>query len=300
MHDDDRAPHLPRPAPTPRETLSGHRLCMQCLHPLAGTTIERDAATGLLYCRCVECGTAAALFEYPSAAPWLRRFKSVAAASFAVLAILVVAASAGIGGLAASVGSEFGGEATADAIVTAYRESGFRALDTTTDGSFDSGIYANADRAWLETDAGRAAVRASRFSARALLQVAGVCLIAAAIVSPFAILAGMVALRRGPLVRAALGALLPTIGGAIALASIVTMTALLPARTSFSWRTFAEAENGPHFAVLIIAWLALFSGTLATIAPAAAAALFRFILPPSDRRLVAWIWEWRGRPVPRD
>ncbi|MFM1823011.1 MAG: hypothetical protein RI967_1277 [Planctomycetota bacterium] len=299
MPDDDRDPDLPRSAPPPRETLSGDRLCMQCLHPLAGSAVERDASTGLLYCRCVECGTAAALFEYPSAAPWLRRFKSVAAASFAVLAILVVAASAGVGGIFTSIASEFGAEASAHAIAAAYRDAGFSTQDATLN-YFDNGIYANADRAWLETDAGRAAVRASRFSASALLQVAGLCLIAAAIVSPFAILAGMVALRRGPLARAALGALLPTIGGAIALASIVTMTALLPARTNFSWRIFAEAENGPHFAVLVIAWIALVSGTLAAIAPAAVAALFRFILPPSDRRLVAWIWEWRGRPVPRD
>ena len=33
----------------PRETLQGDRLCMQCLHPLRGRAIERDAGTGLLY-----------------------------------------------------------------------------------------------------------------------------------------------------------------------------------------------------------------------------------------------------------
>jgi len=50
---------------TPRETVAGDRVCMQCLHPLAGSSIVREPETGLLYCRCVECGTAAALLEYP-------------------------------------------------------------------------------------------------------------------------------------------------------------------------------------------------------------------------------------------
>ena len=67
---------------TPRETVSGDRVCMQCLHPLAGSAIVREPETGLLYCRCVECGTAAAMLEYPTITPWIRRMKSVAAAFF--------------------------------------------------------------------------------------------------------------------------------------------------------------------------------------------------------------------------
>ena len=291
-------PDLPRPAPTPRETLAGDRLCVQCLHPLAGSAIEREATTGLLYARCVECGTAAALFEYPTAAPWLRRFKSVAAASFAVLAILVIAASAGIGGIFTSVVSEFGGEASAQSIADAYRAEGFSTKDPSL--NYDNGIYAVADQTWLASDAGRAAVRASRFKADALLPVAGFCLLSAALLSPFAVLTGVIAMRRGAVTRALAGALFPSIGGAISLASILAMSAFTANRTGVTWRTFAEAENGPHFAVLLVVWLAIFAGVVAAFAPIAAAALFRFVLPPRDRRLVAWIWEWRGKPVPRD
>ena len=34
--------------PEPNETLSGDRLCMECMHPLVGSPIMREPQTGLL------------------------------------------------------------------------------------------------------------------------------------------------------------------------------------------------------------------------------------------------------------
>ena len=76
--------------PAPIETLTGDRLCMQCMHPLVGSPITREPQTGLLYVRCGECGTASALFEYPTVGPWVRRMKAVASSTLVVIALMLI------------------------------------------------------------------------------------------------------------------------------------------------------------------------------------------------------------------
>ena len=107
---------------TPRETLTGDRLCMQCLHPLVGRTIEREATTGLLYVRCGECATASALFEYPAAAPWMHRMKTVAASTFAVFAIFAVLALGGVTGGFTAGSAQVATDASAASIVPLTEE----------------------------------------------------------------------------------------------------------------------------------------------------------------------------------
>jgi hypothetical protein len=38
---------------------------------------------------------------------------------------------------------------------------------------------------------------------------------------------------------------------------------------------------------------------VALAGPSVAAGIARLILPPRDRALVGWLWEWRGKPIPR-
>jgi hypothetical protein len=286
------------PGEVPRETVSGDRVCMQCLHPLAGSAVVREPATGLLYCRCVECGTAAALLEYPTITPWIRRMKSVAAAFFVTMALLATLAAVGIGGLFPTIATEAADE-SANALVEAYRAQG----GTTRDQSqqFDSGRFAVADQAWLASDEGRAALRASRLSPGALIPFLGFAALGSAMLVPTMLLLGLAGMRRHPLVRAAIGGLVPSIGGVLATAGVFAVMPLgmgLP--QNMTWTNYAAVENGPFFSGLMLGWLACVGAFTALVTPPLAAAIFRFILPPHDRRLVAWIWEWRGKPIPRD
>ena len=271
---------------TPRETVSGDRVCMQCLHPLAGSTIVREPETGLLYCRCVECGTAAAMLEYPTITPWIRRMKSVATVTV------------GVGGLFPGIAAEAASE-SADALVEAYRASGGSTRDSSQ--QYDSGRYGVADQAWLDSEAGRAALRASRTSPDALLPFLGFAVLGSTLLIPVMLLLGLVCMRRHPLVRALAGLLIPTIGGAISIAGFLVAARAVTARPqNITWTNFCVAESGPVFSMLMVAWLAVVGAVTAMAAPPLAAAMFRFILPPRDRRLVAWIWEWRGKPIPKD
>ena len=67
-----------------------------------------------------------------------------------------------------------------------------------------------------------------------------------------------------------------------------------------SWRSLTEDHHAAAYAVFSAVMLAATSSLAAAVAPTLAAALARFILPPADRRLLSWLWEWRGKPIPRD
>ncbi len=151
-------------APTnqPRETLQGDRLCAQCLQPLVGRTIEREPETGLLFVRCGECGTASALFEYPTATPWINRMKAVVASTlvFLILGIAIVIA-ASTGGFTAGAANE-AGDCAGDALAAAYPSSNLNEKGTPAIGRWSS-----ADLPWLATPNGQAALASSRWKSPA-------------------------------------------------------------------------------------------------------------------------------------
>jgi len=281
----------------PRETLAGDRLCVQCMHPLVGRAIERDAQTGLLFVRCGECGTASALFEYPTVAPWVRRFKTVAASTFAIIAVGVIAAMIAVSGIFTGAASNIAAEECASEVVLALQSSG-GALD---ESEYAKGIYTDADLAWLSSDAGARALRDSRRSLAALLPFLTFTAIGTILLVPFALTLGVVLMRRHALERAAVAMLFPLVGAGVAYAILATEDAMRTAGGfTPSWSVAVYSANYPHFALMVGAWFPLAAATTALLGPTLLAAFFRFVLPPSDRRLVAWMWEWRGKPVPRD
>jgi hypothetical protein len=71
-------------------------------------------------------------------------------------------------------------------------------------------------------------------------------------------------------------------------------------RFQANWRDTVLEANYLHFAYLGGLMFCGLCALCALIAPSVASVVFRAILPPRDRQLVAWIWEWRGKPVPRD
>jgi hypothetical protein len=128
----------------PIETLTGDRLCMQCMHPLVGSPITREPQTGLLYVRCGECGTASALFEYPTVGPWIRRMKAVASSTLVVIALMLIIVVGGIAFGFTTGAARSASESAGSVLLERYRalggvvdEPGFCRVDDAT-GNFRS------------------------------------------------------------------------------------------------------------------------------------------------------------------
>ena len=289
----------PAPRTTPRETLQGDRLCTQCLHPLLGRAIEREPQTGLLYVRCGECGTASALFEYPTATPWLNRIKAVAASTIVALGLLasLVAAAVTGGFLAGSVSNALDGATTA--IVQSYA----RAKPWNTDQSAQqaqSNYYA--DETWLASDEGKAAVAAARWTIPAWAMLGLIAGLGSVLATPFLVLIGIALMRLRPPRRVLLG-VIPVVLGTTTGATLMFLTVGFIGRTPSQTRAWIEVAREAHamfFATLAVCWFVALAAVLLAGAPSIAALVARVVLPPRDRRLVAWLWEWRGKPVPRD
>lgn len=281
----------------PRETLCGDRLCVHCMHPLAGRTIEREHSTGLLFVRCGECGAASALFEYPTAAPWVRRFKSVAASTFAIIALAVALGAIALAGIFTGASAGVAADESARAFMDWLEGSDATLRET----DYQKGAYSDADTEWLASPAALPALRASRSSMQAALPFGSFIGIGTILLAPVAAVTGIVLMRRNPLERAVLAGLLALIGATIA---YLVMLAEDASRRGLgfnpTWNDAIYSLNMPYFALIAGAWFTLVAAVAALSAPALAAAFFRFILPPADRRLVAWLWEWRGKPVPRN
>lgn len=280
----------------PRETLQGDRLCTQCLHPLVGRTIEREPQTGLLFVRCGECGTASALFEYPTATPWLNRVKAVIASTLVAIALTFSIAAAGITGGFTAPTLVNAGEAAADTIEGTYRASGHDTDDK------QQGRWYAADEAWLATEQGQAAIAASRWGVPTLLPFVLISALGSVVAAPFVLCIGVGLARHRALRRAVIGSLPVALGVGVSVlltSGAVRMSGRIPTQA----RTWIEVANDAHFAAfaaILWLWFTLYAATLAILAPAAAALIARLVLPPADRRLVAWLWEWRGKPIPRD
>lgn len=277
---------------SPRETLTGDRTCTHCLHPLLGRTIEREPTTGLLYVRCGECGMATALMEYPSATPWLQRMKTVVASGLVatLLVIIVLLAGAGGGFLTASAMS-------ASTISSDVVYQNFIAANPQHDDPNAMTTWNTVDQAWLASDAGTEALAASRWSLSALVPFATFLFLGSVLIVPFSLILGMIALRR-PLYQRALAGFLPVTFGCVVIAGPSQFFATI-GRMSMTWQDAVLEANYAHFALLGGTLLCCFAAVAAVVAPSLAGFIFCAILPPRDRRLVAWVWEWRGLPVPK-
>lgn len=279
----------------PAETLAGDRLCMQCMHPLVGSPITREPATGLLYVRCGECGTASALFEYPTVGPWLKRMKAVASATLIAIMLVVTLV---VGGIALGIvvaGIDVGGEISGRVLFGRYRELG-GAVD---EQGWNGSAWGPANLNWIQSAEGEAELARVRFAPSVVTALAAVSLFASIVLAPFAFTLGVALMRRSVLERALILALIICVAAAIGIV-LSTGSLNLPRPTTPSWFDVARERHGLWFGATACAVLLCVGASVAAMAPAVAAAMARFMLPPRDRRLVAWLWEWRGKPVPRN
>jgi len=277
------------PVPPARETLQGDRLCMQCLHPLAGREIEREPSTGLRFVRCGECGTASALFDYPTAAPWLARGKMVVASTLVVFLLLAGVALAGVaGGFSAGIAAA-ASEESGDSLATAFSRSSAASKADKTVGVSGWGA---ADDAWLETDEGRTALDEARWSRSACFILLGAGALGSALATPPAVFLAIALMRIGAVRRAALVALPALLGAGLAGLYLHSYNRIFAGiGPGMNWRAVASVQHGWLYSALACAWFTAWSAVLALAAPSIAALLARLVVPPRDRRLVAWIWE---------
>ena len=71
-------------------TLVGDRLCVSCGYNLIGQSVLREPHYQLLIVRCPECGTVAALQEYPLLGRWANRWAALLAALWMAVMIAIV------------------------------------------------------------------------------------------------------------------------------------------------------------------------------------------------------------------
>ncbi len=236
---------------------------------------------------------ATALMEYPSATPWLNRMKTVVASGLVATALAIVILLAGASGGFATGAAMSASTASADSVYRAFAEAHPLHDDPNAQGSWNA-----ADRAWLESDAGQAALASSRWSLEALLPFVTFVFLGGLIVFPFALFLGLAALRR-PLLQRALVGMTPVLTGCLLITGPSPLFAM-SGRIATNWQDAAVDANYAHFAILGTTVLCCLAALAALLAPSLTAAAFRAVLPPRDRRLVAWIWEWRGLPVPKN
>jgi hypothetical protein len=74
--------------------VEGTRPCLRCGHDLHGQSILREPEHGLFIARCPECGTVAALTEYPTLGVWGRRLGTALMATMIALLIPMALLSA--------------------------------------------------------------------------------------------------------------------------------------------------------------------------------------------------------------
>jgi len=288
MNDDASTPNS-----TPRETLTGDRACSHCMHPLVGCAIVREPTTGLLYVRCVECGAANALMEYPVATPWVHRMKTVVATSLVASAIALTLILAGIAGGFSTGAAMSGATVSAESVFDAFTMENPPAPNAQSVGVWDT-----ANTAWLNSPAGESAIAKSRWSFETLIPFGVILGLGSIAAVPFALFLGMLGLRWRAQTRALL-VLTPIVLGWVLIAGPARLF-VSAGRMQANWSDTVAELNYMHFAVITLCSFCVVGAISAVAAPSLAALVFRAILPPRDRRLVAWIWEWRGKPVPRD
>ncbi len=74
----------------------GDRLCATCGFNLAGQVITRERHYNMLIARCPECGSAAALQEYPQLGRWANRLGYLLAAAYLVVVLGLICGSGGL------------------------------------------------------------------------------------------------------------------------------------------------------------------------------------------------------------
>lgn len=271
-------------------TLDGHRLCATCLHPMAGSPIERHCSSNILFARCTECGAPSPLIEYPTLTPWVTQLRGLAACAVLLLTLL-----------AFIVQTLLAWSAMALAVYVPENEVFSRVLLEMNQASKAIAPNPLAEpAAWLLTPDGQAALTSSTDSSVyfAVLTLAGSGAFLIAMCS--GMLAGVVCLRLRALPRMLIANLAHLVLAAMWCA-ICDLDREAPWSTvnSLDWSDLVQSNDSATRWILAFAALLLGGAVGGLLGPLMLRTLAKTVFPPRERELVSWIWTFGGMKVPK-
>ncbi len=278
---------LTPPAEVRVSALVADRACSRCAFNLIGQTIVREPRYDLLIVRCPECGTVAALHEYPLLGRWANRWAAMAAGLwFLVLTAATIGISAIIFGF--TVGTHhLTSQTVAQRIATAY-ESHLRATNpqsqTTGWWNIDQQWWATFDKATLTADG---IMRAMDWRGFAIWIVAFLVLVPLSCVWSV-----LLAHRRGP-------SLLATYLTMPAIAAIFMGLSRVGTQWSPNASDLAINEVMPVVLPLCLAFSMIPLAVGALIGRPLARLLLTLWLPPRLRVPLSFLWLCDGKTPPK-
>ena len=293
--------------PKPSSAIQGDRLCVSCAYNLRGQPVVQEPHYGLFLVRCPECGTPAAVQEYPLLGRWPGRIRVFVALSYLLVCIFAVSITAApLGGMAAAL-ADVSSDTLAGEIAARWTEHAaseeaagrdpFRGtnfgVQRDAEGRPMPSRWTQVRVAWWASERGSIVARAGvstvlRVTAPALPLVA---LAAFAIGCVWAVLllwASRRVLFAAALVPLALAVLVMLIDGSLDAPTRGWMNA-----NDLAWRELTVDA----FIVVLVLWFTAGGLGLITGRPLARLGV-RALLPPTMRGALAELWFTDNKPLP--
>ncbi|MEQ8769493.1 MAG: hypothetical protein RIB60_03175 [Phycisphaerales bacterium] len=300
------------PTSPPREeilsTIVGDRACATCGFNLYGQHVVREPHYGLIAARCPECGTLAALQEYPALGTWARRWAIVLSALWVVIMLGVFAATT-MTAFGLTIGSVEAASDNADHLLAAdYTEwvgsltdeqrAGIQQSVYTFQGSNQTMNFSTWDvpnDAWPGKDDPRAVLDEHGGAWRTMERaVYWLWILMVFLMCPFATFWSLAMLHQ----RAIVAAIVPVV--AVGVATVLFFTFANTASTPPY--NFDGMARNVYITVAGPVSIAVMAGSAviwALIARPAARFVVRLALPPRLRVPFGVLWWSAGKPLPR-
>ncbi|HWB20254.1 MAG TPA: hypothetical protein VG711_08145 [Phycisphaerales bacterium] len=302
------------PAPNaPIGVIVGDRLCTGCGYNLVGQTITREPHYNLFITRCPECGTVAALQEYPQLGKWANRWAAVLAGLWLVFMVLaMVASGAVIFGLSAgaheiatesygaylsekasnwiSAHTQIGSAASAPSVIVASAAPATPMVMSATSRTRQDffSFWGSQDQAAMLSDAGGLFGVVDWWSMS--LMYAALCLVTFL----FGCFWAALLLGRKAFGRCIVGVLILLISCAFGAILVIDAYGSLP---TYTWLA-AEQQVGIPWLYITIVFSAIPLMLGLVLGRALVRALLTLLLPPRFRSSLAMLWTTDGQPPP--
>jgi len=289
-------------------TIVGDRACAACGFNLHGQHVFREPHYGLIAARCPECGTLAALQEYPALGKWSRRWALVLAALWAVVLLAVFAGNT-MTAFGMTIGSVETASDDADNLLVVHYNEWVRSLDDEQRAGIRQSVYTIQgtnqtlsfspwdipDEAWPGASDPRSVLDEQGGAWRAMDRaVYWLWVLMAFLMGPFSVFWSLATLHQ----RAVVASLVPV--AAVGLAAALFFTTAPNAHAGphdfddLSWHLYVPIAGPISFGVMAasaVIW--------ALLARPAARLVVRFALPPRLRVPFGVLWSSAGKPMPR-
>lgn len=271
-------------------TMLADRACTRCAFNLIGQPIVREKHYGLLIARCPECGTVAALQEYPALGRWANRWAALLAGLWF---LVVTAGTMAVAGIVTGF-THGAGHSTSERVAEVIKQK-YIAHETAKGTAVEQiNWWWIGDPLWWEAQDKRQIIaEAGGWSGAVRWRGLAIWIFAACILVPVgACWAVLMAHRRG------LG-LVITAAPMLVFAGIFWAISNLGSSTFLSVHDLAQRMLWPVVLPLslLCAGIALFAGVL--LGRPLARLAVRATLPPRLRVPLGWLWTCDGLPPPR-